>query len=185
MRSQFLLGCDGRRTIGKIAGIELEGLRNTMQNISSHISYDFSQYLKDEEILIRWLVNPDFSGSFASGVLVGMGPNNWGTKSEEWVLHIQFRLGDETAFDDAKVLDRMRAVLGSPDFNPKIHFISRWTLEGVLANKFHDGRVFVVGDAAHRHPPTGGLGLNSAVHDAYNLCWKLAAVLRGKAGTKL
>jgi 2,4-dichlorophenol 6-monooxygenase len=79
----------------------------------------------------------------------------------------------------------MRAAIGLPDFNPKIHFISRWTLEGVLANKFDVGRVFVVGDAAHRHPPTGGLGLNSAVHDAYNLCWKLALVLRGKAGIEL
>ena len=58
-------------------------------------------------------------------------------------------------------------------------------MEGVLANKFQSGRVLVVGDAGHRHPPTGGLGLNSAVHDAYNLCWKLAAVLRGKAGPGL
>ncbi|MGA7325032.1 MAG: FAD-dependent monooxygenase [Rhodomicrobium sp.] len=185
VRSQFLLGCDGGRAIGKMVGIELEGLRDIMQNVSAHISYDFSRYIKDDGILIRWLVNPDFSGSFASGVLVAMGPNNWGTKSEEWVLHFMFEPGDEGAFDDAKVLERMRAAIGLPDFNPEIHLISRWTLEGVLANKFHAGRVFVVGDAAHRHPPTGGLGLNSAVHDAYNLCWKLALVLRGKAGIKL
>ena len=185
VRSQYLLGCDGGRIIGKIAGIELEGLRNAMRMVSSHISYDFSRYLKDEEVLIRWLVNPDFGGSIASGVLVGMGPDHWGTRSEEWVLHIQFPVDDESAFDDAKVLERMRAVLGLPDFAPKIHCISRWTLEGVVANEFQAGRVFLVGDAAHRHPPTGGLGLNSAVHDAYNLCWKLAAVLRGKAGAKL
>ncbi len=185
VRSQYLLGCDGGRTIGKIAGIEMEGLRNAMRMVSSHLSYDFSPYLKDEEVLIRWLVNPDFGGSIASGVLVGMGPNHWGTKSEEWVLHIQFPINDESAFDDAKVLERMRAVLGLPDFAPKIHCISRWTLEGVVAKTFQSGRVFLVGDAAHRHPPTGGLGLNSAVHDAYNICWKLAAVLRGKAGAKL
>jgi 2,4-dichlorophenol 6-monooxygenase len=45
--------------------------------------------------------------------------------------------------------------------------------------------VFLLGDAAHRHPPTGGLGLNSAIQDAYNLCWKLAAVLGGRAGEAL
>ena len=87
--------------------------------------------------------------------------------------------------DDGKVLERMRATLGIPDFAPEIHLISRWTMEGVLANKFHAGTRLSGRDAAHRHPPTGGLGLNSAVHDAYNLCWKLAAVLRGKAGAKL
>jgi 2,4-dichlorophenol 6-monooxygenase len=45
--------------------------------------------------------------------------------------------------------------------------------------------VFLVGDAAHRHPPTGGLGLTSGIQDAHNLCWKLAAVLKGQAGEGL
>ena len=69
---------------------------------------------------------------------------------------LQFAMDDEDALDDAKVLERMRATLGIPDFSPKIHYISRWTMEGVLANKFQTGRVFLAGDAAHRHPPTGG-----------------------------
>jgi 2,4-dichlorophenol 6-monooxygenase len=45
--------------------------------------------------------------------------------------------------------------------------------------------VFLLGDAAHRHPPTGGLGLTSAIHDAQNLCWKLALVLAGNAAPEL
>ncbi|WP_050418968.1 FAD-dependent monooxygenase [Bradyrhizobium tropiciagri] len=185
VRAKYLLGCDGGRTIGNAAGLKLEGQTNLMRMVSTHLTYDFSKYLQDEDVLLRWLVNPDFGGSLASGVLVPMGPDHWGTRSEEWVFHLQFAFDDEGAFDDAKVLDRMRKASGIPDFAPKIHYISRWTMEGVLADKFHSGRVFLVGDAAHRHPPTGGLGLNSAVHDAYNLCWKLAAVLRGKAGTGL
>ncbi len=48
-----------------------------------------------------------------------------------------------------------------------------------LADRYRVGRVFLVGDAAHIHPPTGGQGLNTSIQDAYNLGWKLAAVLNG------
>ena len=75
--------------------------------------------------------------------------------------------------------------MGIGDHPMQIHKITRWSLEGVLASAFRAGRVFLVGDAAHRHPPTGGLGLTSAIHDAHNLCWKLAAVLGGQASEAL
>jgi len=45
--------------------------------------------------------------------------------------------------------------------------------------------VFLLGDAAHRHPPTGGLGLTSGMQDAHNLCWKIAAVVTGQASPGL
>jgi len=48
-----------------------------------------------------------------------------------------------------------------------------------LADTYRRGRVLLAGDAAHTHPPTGGQGLNTSVQDAYNLGWKLAAVLDG------
>jgi 2,4-dichlorophenol 6-monooxygenase len=83
------------------------------------------------------------------------------------------------------VVERIRACLGLRDFAPQVHHVSRWVLDAALADKFQVGRVFLLGDAAHRHPPTGGLGLNSAVHDANNLCWKLALVLQGQAGEEL
>lgn len=185
IRSKYLLGCDGGRAVGKLVGIKLEGQRDIMRMVSTHLSFNFSKYLKDPDVLIRWMVNPDFGGSWASGVLVAMGPEHWGVDSEEWVFHLQFAFDDQGAFDDEKVIERMKTTLGIADFNPKIHYISRWVMEGVLANKFRVGRVLIVGDAAHRHPPTGGLGLNAAVHDAYNLCWKLAAVLKGQASEAL
>ena len=56
---------------------------------------------------------------------------------------------------------------------------SAYTMNARLADRYRDGRVFLVGDAAHIHPPTGGQGLNTSVQDAYNLGWKLAADIAG------
>lgn len=57
---------------------------------------------------------------------------------------------------------------------------SAYRMNARLADRYRDGRVFLIGDAAHTHPPTGGQGLNTSVQDAYNLGWKLAAVLKGR-----
>ena len=56
---------------------------------------------------------------------------------------------------------------------------SAYSMNARLADRFQVGRVLLVGDAAHTHPPTGGQGLNTSVQDSYNLGWKLAAVLGG------
>ena len=185
VRCRYLLGCDGGRTVGKLLGIQMEGVRDVMNMVSVHMTADLSRWARDPEVLIRWLVNPDFGGMWASGVLVPMGPDHWGPDSEEWVFHLQYSVDDADAMDQAKVLERMRATLGVPDFNPEVHNISHWILEALVAERFRDGRVFLLGDAAHRHPPTGGLGLNSAVQDAHNLCWKVAAVVDGAASEAL
>jgi 2,4-dichlorophenol 6-monooxygenase len=55
----------------------------------------------------------------------------------------------------------------------------------MYAEKTSKGRVFCMGDAIHRHPPSNGLGSNTSIQDAYNLAWKLALVLRGKAAPSL
>ncbi|MCM2471260.1 FAD-dependent oxidoreductase [Agrobacterium vitis] len=60
-----------------------------------------------------------------------------------------------------------------------VSWASAFTMNARLANHYRIGRVFLVGDAAHSHPPTGGQGLNTSVQDAYNLGWKLAAVIDG------
>lgn len=56
---------------------------------------------------------------------------------------------------------------------------SAYTMNARLADHYRIGRVFLMGDAAHIHPPTGGQGLNTSIQDAYNLGWKLAAVVTG------
>ena len=47
--------------------------------------------------------------------------------------------------------------------------------------RFRDGRIFIIGDAAHLMPPNGGFGGNTGIHDAHNLAWKLAQVIQGHA----
>ena len=59
--------------------------------------------------------------------------------------------------------------------------VSYWTVNNMVARRYAKGRVFCMGDAVHRHPPTNGLGSNTSIQDAYNLCWKLALVLRRTA----
>lgn len=60
-----------------------------------------------------------------------------------------------------------------------VSWASAYNMNARLADQYRVGQVFLVGDAAHIHPPTGGQGLNTSVQDAYNLGWKLAAVASG------
>jgi 2,4-dichlorophenol 6-monooxygenase len=145
-----------------------------------HVTADFSALAKDPEVLIRWILSPQ-SGVLV--VMVPMGPERWGPESEEWVIHLNYPA--HTGQTDAQIEADVRAALGIGDLPMQIHKITRWSMEAVLASSFQIGRVFLIGDAAHRHPPTGGLGLTSAIHDAQNLCWKLASVLHGHASPAL
>jgi 2,4-dichlorophenol 6-monooxygenase len=182
VRARYLLACDGGRTVGPRLGVALEGPRDLFRIVSVYMSVDLSHWARDPDVLIRWLWLPERG---ALGTLVPMGPRHWGPDSEEWVFHLDYENEDTRALDDGEVVANMKTALGLPDLDAKVHVVSRWSLEGILADRFRVGRVFLVGDAAHRHPPTGGLGLNSAIHDAHNLCWKLAAVLAGRAGDEL
>jgi hypothetical protein len=60
-----------------------------------------------------------------------------------------------------------------------------WTARMLLADRYHNGRVFLVGDAAHLNPPWGGHGFNTGIGDAVNIGWKLASVLEGWGGERL
>jgi 2,4-dichlorophenol 6-monooxygenase len=182
VKADWVLACDAGRTIGPRLGIELEGVRELQNEVSLHISADLSQWARDPDVLIRWIWIPERG---AMAVLVPMGPDHWGPDSEEWVFHLNYNADDPSALDDEKVAQDMRDALGIGDHPVTVHKVSRWTLEGVVASRYKVGRVFVAGDAAHRHPPTGGLGLTSAMHDVHNLCWKLAAVVHGQAGAEL
>jgi 2-polyprenyl-6-methoxyphenol hydroxylase-like FAD-dependent oxidoreductase len=71
---------------------------------------------------------------------------------------------------------------GRPELNvTEVLYASHFGSRSGMARHFRNGRVFLVGDAAHVHPPAGGQGMNTAVQDAYNLGWKLGQVLRQNA----
>jgi 2,4-dichlorophenol 6-monooxygenase len=177
VEATYLIAADGGKTVGPGLGVAMEGPSGIMDMVSTHFSADLSEWW-DEQCLITWFLNPTGEGSWGSGAMVPMGPT-WGKESEEWVVHFAFRPDDPERFDEAAIVPRLRDLLKLPELDLTVHRVSHWVLEGVLAERYRVGRVFLAGDAAHRHPPTTGLGLNTAIQDAHNLAWKLAAVLNG------
>jgi 2,4-dichlorophenol 6-monooxygenase len=184
VRARYVIGADGGKTVGPAVGAKFEGQTDLAHMVTVYFRADLSQYWDDDYSMTTWFVNPE-GGSWASGVLGQLGPTKFGRHSEEWMFHFSFRPDDPSRFEEASLLPRMRELLKIPDLTPDIIGIGHWTVEGVLVDRYRWGRVLLAGDAAHRHPPTTGLGLNSAIQDAHNLTWKLAAVLKGQAHDSL
>jgi 2,4-dichlorophenol 6-monooxygenase len=185
VNARYMIGADGGRTIGPALGIEMDGIPRLFDMVTCHFAVDLSHVIDDDGPMIRWFINPEKGGSWGSGVMVALGPKHFGRNSEEWLLHFAFQPDDPAQFDEQSVVPRLRELLRLPDINPKVIRMNNWKVQGVLARSYRQGRVFIAGDAAHRHPPTTGLGLNSAIQDAHNLAWKLALVINGKADESL
>jgi hypothetical protein len=104
----------------------------------------------------------------------------------EFAFHTQLKTGeDEARIDELRAAEMVRQAIGAP---LAVEVLARdtWTAgHALVAERYGAGRVFIGGDAAHLFTPTGGLGYNTAVEDAVNLGWKLAAVLQGRAHPKL
>ena len=79
----------------------------------------------------------------------------------------------------------VREALGDPEIAVEIENVQRWSASAEYAARLREGRIFLAGDSAHVMPPTGGFGGNCGVQDGYDLAWKLAYVLDGRAGDAL
>ncbi|MGW3134883.1 FAD-dependent oxidoreductase [Streptomyces sp. NPDC001139] len=79
----------------------------------------------------------------------------------------------------------IRDAIGVADLPVEVLHAVPWSSGMRIADRFRSGRVFLVGDAAHTMPPSGGYGANTGIQDAHNLAWKLAAVLHGWSGDRL
>lgn len=97
------------------------------------------------------------------------------------VRELPGREAGSLAFDDV----RGRAVEHLGLEVRKINWFSTYRVHHRVAQRFRDGRVFLLGDAAHIHSPVGGQGMNTGIGDAVNLAWKLAAVLKHGAAERL
>ncbi|MGH2617202.1 MAG: FAD-dependent monooxygenase [Thermomicrobiales bacterium] len=115
---------------------------------------------------------------------------------QRWVFGVGFapEYGESLAdFTAERSAELFRAATGLPQvdvtFRPQIPgtelTMLGFAIGAQVARQYRAGRVFLVGDAAHIVPPTGGLGANTGIQDAHNLAWKLAAVVQGAAGPAL
>ena len=173
--AKYLLGCDGASSaVRRASGINMEGPDNLQSFAMIHFTADLSSLTRECPGVLYWLCDQGMGGT-----LISHGGDN------EWVyMHpVDANYVVDQSPDDFESL--VRSVLIDVPVDIKILKTSSWTMTSQIADRYRDGRVFLVGDAAHRFPPSGGMGLNSGVQDAHNLAWKLHAVITDTADDTL
>ena len=165
IRCRYLVGADGGRShVRRVLGVDFPGQTLGVRAIVADVKI---QGL-DDSAWRRW----------GEGLgMIGLCPL-WGTD----LFQLQAPIVGEGEVDlSAPALNAMAAErTGRVDLKvTSVAWASAYAMNARLADRYRVGRVFLAGDAAHIHPPTGGQGLNTSLQDAYNLGWKLAAVLDG------
>jgi 2-polyprenyl-6-methoxyphenol hydroxylase-like FAD-dependent oxidoreductase len=184
LRAQYLVGADGAHSkVREALGIPLDGRGVFSNSITIYFTADLWPYLGNKPLSVIYLNNPMFGGfirverhcqyGFLAVNTVG-DPN-----SNPDVANAAKDVSE------ARLIEFVRAGVGVPDLPVKIDGVARWRATSDVARRFQDGRIALVGDAAHLMPPNGGFGGNTGIQDAHNLAWKLALVLKGVAGTDL
>lgn len=169
---RYLLAADGAGSqVRSSCGFEMPG--PVLQHvISVHFSADLRRYLWSRRGPVIFTFTPGGIGI----MIVHSSPG-------EFVFQIPYfppvqLLEDFTA---AECRRRIQEALGDKTLDIDVHSVQSWAMTAQVATHYRRGRTFLVGDAAHRFPPTGGLGLNTGVNDVHNLAWKLAWDIAGQA----
>lgn len=180
-QADYLIAADGAgSSVRRKLGIEFDGPSTLAVMANDYWRADLSKLrIATETSAVRVL--PRDKSVPAAAILNTNGKDRWLTISQIGTSKDE----RDHPWTDQEVIDIARAHTGIPDLDVQIINRSIWRVSRQVAREFRRGRVFLVGDAAHRFPPTGGFGLNSGVQDAHNLAWKLAAVLRGNASDQL
>ena len=176
VHAPYAIGADGgRSTVAEQLGFNFKGEAGLKGMASSWIEADLAQYTQHRPAILYFTMPPghDHTSSWTAVV-----------PFTDWLFVHPWPLDQEKPSEE-EVLKRARLSLGDPNVPLRIKHISTWQVNNVVATEYQKGRVFLAGDAAHRHPPYGGLGTNTSVQDAFGLAWKLAFVLQGQAGPGL
>ena len=163
-------------TLSKDLDVEMEGVPEFGRQVNVYFHADLTAWTASDPGLLVWLLN-----STAPGVLVAMDGRR------RWTFNFGYDPEVESIEDytPSRCADLVRGALGIPDLEIEVRSVGTWRLASQIARHYRHGDVFLVGDAAHQFPPTGGIGMNTGIGDADNLGWKLAAVLGGWAPESL
>lgn len=180
VRSRYVVGADGGQSpVAEAVGLPLEGTAGLGPAVNIHFRADLSRYFVDRPGSIFWILQPDREEGVGNAMLRMVRP--W----DEWVVGF-VHLGERAAnLSEEDLLREVRAIVRDDDVAVEIIGAYPWRVNHVIASRYAAGRVLCAGDAVHRHPPMNGLGGNTCIQDAFNLAWKLAAVLRWGAGEEL
>ncbi len=167
LRCAYAVGCDGAHGVVRHAlGLKLEG-----------VTYRARAVLSDEIVRGPAWTPPSPRVSFANHALelgIEYAPNHWRV-----ISLVPNALDDAAATESATHAQRLQHLLGE-GITAETIWSSLFHIHRRHAQHFVVGRVALAGDAAHLNSPAGGQGMNSGIHDAANLAWKLAAAVRGR-----
>ncbi len=182
IRSKYLIGADGGNSkVVENEGLPIEGNMGVGGSMNILFRADLSKYVAHRPSVLYWVMQP---GADVGGI--GMGLVRMIRPWNEWLIVWGYDINQPAPEVDEKMAtDVARQLVGDPELEIELLSANTWTVNDAYATQLSKGRVFIMGDAAHRHPPSNGLGSNTSIQDAFNLCWKLSSVLQGNAGAKL
>ena len=148
----------------------MQGVPSIGRYLTVYAHVDLSPWLYDKQGVVYSFTGEDQMGHFLMAV----------DHKDRWIFgHRLEEDVQDVSENDCK--DVIRSYVNKQDIDIKLISHSIWEMAALNAERYRDARVFLVGDAAHRMPPTGGMGMNTGFAGAQNLAWKLAYVLKGYA----
>ncbi|WP_433281792.1 FAD-dependent oxidoreductase [Pseudonocardia xinjiangensis] len=182
IRAKYVVGADGGRSmVAADVGLPFEGQMDVAGSMNIVFQADLSHLVEHRPSVLYWVLQP---GADIGGI--GLGLVRMVRPWNEWLIVWGYDITQPPPeVDDEMAISIVHELVGDDTVPVTIRSTSLWGNNKMYATRYRAGRVFCMGDAVHRHPPSNGLGSNTSIQDAYNLAWKLAYVLRGSAGEAL